>query len=461
VATETDKGLPASLNRLADGLAALDLRGVGTVDDGIPALRDRLVATIRSYLLPRLEQPDAPMLVVLAGPTGSGKSTLINSLTGLDISPVGVLRPTTSTPSVLAADSNHAERVTGAAIAADLRIGHAPILGHMTFVDTPDIDSTAVHHRAIAEALVDIADVVVFVTSGIRYADGVPWEVLRRALSRGATVIPVLNRVGAGSVGIVTDYAQKLGAAGLPDRPIRIAEHHLEADAPRIPVMAVRELKRRLFKVANARRDHRIEVSERVLSATVRQVAELADRIEAANDELAATADRMRTGLREFDMSDLGTAIDFEPGPKRGLRRSRQDRAQLARVQDRLVAELESRLRRDVADHGALLLASGHRLADLTRGSGQMLRDAVAAWIDDLARQSTGSVESVIGEVASSLKAGPDDFHTGELSSRLQPIWSRFGARMASAWLADRAAVESSDVLAWLGEVDAYLPADA
>jgi hypothetical protein len=86
----------------------------------------------------------------------------------------------------------------------------------MTFIDTPDIDSTAVHHRVVAEALVDVADVVVFVTSGIRYADGVPWEVLRRALSRGATVIPVLNRVGAGSVGLVTDYTHRLEDAGVP-----------------------------------------------------------------------------------------------------------------------------------------------------------------------------------------------------------------------------------------------------
>jgi hypothetical protein len=126
VDTGTERGLPESLNRLADGLDALDLRGVGTVDGGLPGLRDGIVETIRSYLLPRFEQPDAPMLVVLAGPTGSGKSTLINSLTGLDISPVGVLRPTTSQPSVLAADPAHAARVTRVGVEADVKIGRAP-----------------------------------------------------------------------------------------------------------------------------------------------------------------------------------------------------------------------------------------------------------------------------------------------------------------------------------------------
>jgi hypothetical protein len=227
---------------------------------------------------------------------------------------------------------------------------------------------------------------------------------------------------------------------------VRIAEHHLEPGASRIPNLAVRELKRRLFKVANSRRDHRIEVSERVLAATSRRVRELVDRIEAANEELAGIGERMRAGLRQVDIGGLVTAIDLGPKPTRGLRRTRVDQQRLARVQDRLVAELESRLRRDVVEHAAPLLAAGYRLADLTKGAVQMLHEAVAAWLGVFSERSDGSVESLIGEVASSLKAGPDDDpRAAALRSSLEPTWWRFGDRMASVWSAARAAVDPSN----------------
>ena len=41
---------------------------------------------------------DAPLLMVVGGSTGAGKSTLVNSLVGADVSPAGVLRPTTRAP---------------------------------------------------------------------------------------------------------------------------------------------------------------------------------------------------------------------------------------------------------------------------------------------------------------------------------------------------------------------------
>ena len=46
------------------------------------AVRDELVAQIDDYLVPRLEQMDAPLLMVVGGSTGAGKSTLVNTLVG-------------------------------------------------------------------------------------------------------------------------------------------------------------------------------------------------------------------------------------------------------------------------------------------------------------------------------------------------------------------------------------------
>ena len=50
------------------------------------------------YVLPRLRDADAPLLAVVGGSTGSGKSTLVNSLVGTPVTTPGVLRPTTRHP---------------------------------------------------------------------------------------------------------------------------------------------------------------------------------------------------------------------------------------------------------------------------------------------------------------------------------------------------------------------------
>src|SRR5215204_1344992 len=60
--------------------------------------RDELVAQVDDYLLPRLRQMEAPVLMVVGGSTGAGKSTIVNSLIGSVVSPAGVLRPTTRVP---------------------------------------------------------------------------------------------------------------------------------------------------------------------------------------------------------------------------------------------------------------------------------------------------------------------------------------------------------------------------
>jgi predicted GTPase len=55
----------------------------------------RLKGHIEEFLLPRLADLDAPLVVVVLGSTGSGKSSLFNALAGESLSEVGVLRPTT------------------------------------------------------------------------------------------------------------------------------------------------------------------------------------------------------------------------------------------------------------------------------------------------------------------------------------------------------------------------------
>ena len=215
--------LPVAVGRLRDELAAarLELEVPGAAD--ARRARDDLVAQSDDYLLPRLRQMDAPVLMVVGGSTGAGKSTLVNSLVGSVVSPAGVLRPTTKAP-VLAChpDDLRGSRTTESSLASPgrpaARRHPAPCssfpsrrcprasLCSTRRTSTPCSRRTGPSPTNSSTA----ADGWLFVTTALRYADAVPWEFLRAARDRGTAMSVVLNRVPEDAGREVTSHMSEM-----------------------------------------------------------------------------------------------------------------------------------------------------------------------------------------------------------------------------------------------------------
>lgn len=271
--------------------------------------RDRVLKTIRSYLIPRIRDPQRPLVVVFAGPTGAGKSTLLNSVAGSELSRTGPLRPTTKSPVVFAAEGRSQSYHLIGGVECKVVTGKARILGELTLVDTPDIDSTKVGHRAQAEALIDNADVVIFVSSAIRYADLVPWEVLRRAESRGAPVIPILNRIRRTSEGALNDYRHLLNAEGLGSELMAVHEYNMDSGRQMVPAAAIRRLRGRLVDLVEQRRSEVSYTVASVLSATLGQADDVINHAESRFDETGSWNTRLDS-LLSPDVDRLSIRVE-------------------------------------------------------------------------------------------------------------------------------------------------------
>jgi len=204
--------LEATLLNLRKRIAAIPLVFDIPGAEEVTAERAALLSQIDDYLLPRVRQSAAPLLVALVGSTGAGKSTLVNSIVGTQVSQTGVRRPTTNSP-VLAChpDDIHwfAEnmflptlpRVRQEGLARPGRDGLLVLAANegmtrgIALLDTPDIDSVVRAHYDFAYQFLDASDLWLFMTSASRYADAPVWELLQHARERGASLGVVLSRV--------------------------------------------------------------------------------------------------------------------------------------------------------------------------------------------------------------------------------------------------------------------------
>jgi energy-coupling factor transporter ATP-binding protein EcfA2 len=137
---------------------------------------------------------DRPLLIiVLMGGTGVGKSTLLNALAGGAIAQASFARPTTRDPVVYYYQSVRPERFDPALRHCRLVPHDRPALEHKVIVDTPDLDSNDLANRAKLQAVLPVADVVLYVGSQEKYHDKLGWELFLEQRRRRAFAF-VLNK---------------------------------------------------------------------------------------------------------------------------------------------------------------------------------------------------------------------------------------------------------------------------
>jgi hypothetical protein len=253
------------------------------------------VRQLDDYVLPRLRDVDAPVLAVVGGSTGAGKSTLVNSLVGSEVSRPGVLRPTTRSPVLVhhpdAKRWFHDDRILpgltrvegGSSESSDhlALVSLDTVPASLALLDAPDIDSVVDANRAVAAQLLDAADLWLFVTTAARYGDAVPWEFLRRAVARGVVVGVVLNRVPPGAGAEIGPHLDEmLRAEGLGLAPTFTVEEQPLTDG-RLPAHAVQPITSWLQSLA-ADQQVRSELIRGTLRGTIAELASRSERVAVA-----------------------------------------------------------------------------------------------------------------------------------------------------------------------------------
>ena len=319
--------LPVALTRLRDDLGSvrlsLELESAGQAR----RVRDDLVAQVDDYLLPRLWQMDAPVLMVVGGSTGAGKSTILNSLLGTEVSPAGVLRPTTRAP-VLACHPDDVrwfedQRIlpklarstgsSGASAGTLLLVPTNALQPGLALLDSPDIDSVLAENRVLANQLLAAADAWLFVTTAARYADAVPWEFLRAARDRGTSLSIVLNRVPEDAREVAAHLREMLREQDLGDTELLVVPETELVDGL-LPARALAPVRNWLDALA-ADAAARSDLIRRTLKGALASLPARAGSVVSAAAEQLAAASELRA---EVDAAYAGALRDVEEAMRSG-----------------------------------------------------------------------------------------------------------------------------------------------
>ena len=419
------RALVEQLNELAERRLALQPRSEAAL-----ARARQFADLLRGHVRVRATSLDAPLVVLLVGPTGAGKSTIFNTLAGRAASPTGVLRPTTRVAVVLVHPDDRDALVEGAFAGIEpalLRfVEDASLEPGLAVVDAPDIDSLEHANRALADRLVEAADLCCFVTTATRYADRVPWAVLSRVEERGLPLLVVVNRMPpnpSDRAEVLDDIRRLMAEAGLNDLL------SATADGPPRELIAVRE-----GDLADA--------GDRLEPSTIQALHDEIARLRAGGEARRALASRALTG----SLAGLGDGLDRIADD---VEHETIDVEALRRTADRAYEQGQAALQDEIS-HGRFLREEALRHWQAYVGADQITR-----FFSEGIGRVRGAIAAVFrpatAPVAEVRAATTDDLLE---VARLQA--AEAARRTASAWAAEPS---TANVVAENG--DLWLPSSA
>lgn len=132
-----------------------------------------------------------PFLMVMAGPFGSGKSSVINALLGEEVMEVGPI-PTTDHIVILRKGPDIQRTRAGD---VETVFHPSPLLENLSLVDTPGLESVFRTHDEVTRRFLHRADVVVLVMIATQVLTASNLEYLQELKAYGKRVIVVVNQV--------------------------------------------------------------------------------------------------------------------------------------------------------------------------------------------------------------------------------------------------------------------------
>ncbi len=285
-----------------DGLAA-------AVDAAGGRLNDDLVGEARAVVDRaggRLKLSADHTVVGIAGATGSGKSSTFNALTGLELSAVGVRRPTTSWATACVWGTQGARELlewlgiperhqtTRDSMLDTRREGQE--LDGVVLLDLPDHDSTEVTHHLEVDRLVVLVDMLVWVLDPQKYADAALHDrYLQPLRSHAEVMLVVLNHIDEvpeeRRESMIADVRRLLDADGLPQVPVIAVSAKLGWGIPELKTEIARRVKEKKATKARLEADVKAvaaKIEAESGEAVPRSLASA--RIEALDDAIAEAA---------------------------------------------------------------------------------------------------------------------------------------------------------------------------